>query len=57
MPIVGLMYQDLEKKIPSFYVNVVKRFEKEGWVVGETLFGAPYDWRFAADRIDSYATP
>ena len=50
----GLMYQDKEKKIPSFYVDVVDRFKKKGWVVGETLFGAPYDWRFAGDRIDSY---
>jgi len=50
----GMMYQDLQKKIPSFYVHFVKYMEKHGWEVGKTMFGAPYDWRFATERVDDY---
>ena len=42
----GLMYQDQHKKIPSYYKHFVEVMEKNGWKRGETLFGAPYDWRY-----------
>ena len=50
----GLMYQDLHKKIPSYYKQFVETMEKNGWKRGETLFGAPYDWRYAQLRIDDH---
>ena len=43
-------FLDIEKKMPSFYGKIVKFFNDHGYTVGTDLFGAPYDWRFAADR-------
>jgi hypothetical protein len=52
----GLMYQDTEKRIPSYYLPFVKKMEAAGWKRGVDLFGAPYDWRFAQNRIDDHFT-
>lgn len=50
----GLMYQDSQKRIPSYYKQFVETMERNGWKRGETLFGAPYDWRYASERIDDH---
>lgn len=50
----GLMFQDMHQKIPSYYKHFVETMEKNGWKRGKTLFGAPYDWRYAQLRIDDH---
>lgn len=52
----GMEYQDLNRKVPAYYKIVIDSLRAAGWVVGETMFGAPYDWRFGGVRVDTYFT-
>jgi lysophospholipase-3 len=40
--------------VPRYYQPLIKRLSKNGYVVGEDLFGSPYDWRFGAAQPDSF---
>lgn len=40
--------------MPGFDDYVVKNFTSRGWVLNETLFGAPFDWRYPGCGLLSY---
>jgi len=53
--IEGVAYLDYKFGIPiiftSYYASVIKSLEEIGYVAGQNLHGAPYDWRIPAPFI------
>jgi lysophospholipase-3 len=35
-----------DTRFPPYFRKIIKGIQSQGCVVGETLFGAPYDWRY-----------
>lgn len=48
---VEFLDPSLDIEITNYFHDVVKRFSKLGYVRGETIRAAPYDWRFAPCKL------
>lgn len=42
------------KPQPSYYDKIIKLLEKKNYAVGETIYGAPYDWRYGVSQPEIF---
>ena len=43
-----------DKHILPYYKIMIDKLQDNGFVVGDTIFGAPFDWRFGVYQSDSF---
>lgn len=50
----GVGGQILGKIVRPYYEPIIRALQKQNFTVGETIFGAPYDWRLGALQRDNF---